>query len=394
MRTTSRRYNRPRRPLPLRLLNAGWRALGTWTQPAIDAKAWFRAAGAPSHWDREPFDVLAQSIHDEARLSPLGRMITQSRIVGALRARKNLEALGEPPSRAGAPPPIVIVGLQRTGTTLLQRLLAAVPGYRGLTSWEALNPAPWPGERTPRARQRFAHRAAGAVRYLAPDFVAAHPIEPDQPEEEVVLFEQVGLTTSFEGTMRVPTFAAWLEDQDQSPAYAWMRRILAHLEPDPALRWVLKTPHHLEWLPDLTTALPTARLVWTHREPEATLPSFCSMVAHAFGMCSDQVDPHEIGAHWLRKTVRMVRRAQAFREDHPHWPILDVDYHDLIANPHACIAEIVTFAGGTYDDDAHAAVTEQLDRTVRHKYGQHVYEAADFGLDAATMANAYPPSVA
>ncbi|MEO0603801.1 MAG: sulfotransferase [Myxococcota bacterium] len=386
-RETSRNYGR--RPLPLRALNAAWGALGTWSQPRVDADVWFRAAGAASDWDPEPFEVLARSLRDEARLTPLGRTITTARIVGALRARRNVEALGPPPALPDRPAPIVVVGLQRTGTTLLQRLLAALPGHRGLASWEALNPGPWPGERSPHRRIQHARRAAGAVRWLAPDFVAAHPVEPLQPEEEVVLFEHVGLSTGFEATYRVPSYARWLEAQDQTPAYAWLTRVLAHLEPDPTLRGVLKTPHHLEFLPELLAALPDAHLVWTHRDARATLPSFCSMVAHGTALCTDHVDAHAIGAHWLRKTTRMWERATAFRLANPSVPVLDIDYDELVADPVATVARVVAFAGGQLDDAAEAAARSRLANSPRHKYGRHVYAATDFGLQDQALASAY-----
>ncbi len=386
-RETSRDY--ARRPLALRVLNAAWAALGDGSQPRIDAEAWFRAADAASHWDPEPFEILARSLRDEARLTPLGRVITHARIVGALRARRNVEAVASPSATTSRPAPIVIVGLQRTGTTLLQRLLASLSTHRGLASWEALNPGPWPGERSPRGRVRHAERAARAVRWLAPDFVAAHPIEPHQPEEEVVLFEQVGLSTGFEGTYRVPSYAAWLEAQDQTPAYDWLVRVLTALEPDPTTRWVLKTPHHLEFLPELTRALPDAVLVWTHRDGRNTLPSFCSMVAHAVGLCSDHVDPREIGRHWLRKTTRMWERAWAFREANPAVPILDVAYDDLVADPLDTVRRVAAFAGAELDESDEAAVRDRLAASPRHKYGRHVYDAKDFGLDDQVLATAY-----
>ena len=39
-------------------------------------------------------------------------------------------------------PILLITGLQRTGTTKMQRLLSAQKGARALLSWEALYPAP------------------------------------------------------------------------------------------------------------------------------------------------------------------------------------------------------------------------------------------------------------
>ena len=381
---TSRAYTTPHRPGPVRVVNALWGRLGAWSRPALDAEAWASAAGLEGA-DLAPFEVLAESLQREARLHPLGQVIVSARIVGALRARARVEALPQPPHTGlpepeSRPAPLVIVGLQRTGTTLLHRLLSAVPGHRGLRSWEVLNPAPLTGEVGHARRLRSARWAARAVRYLAPDFQAVHPIEPSAPEEEVVLFEQVGLSTGYEATLRVPSYAAWLEAQDQSPAYAWLRRVLQLLQ-RPGERWVLKTPHHLEFLPDLLAAVPDARLVWTHRDPVVTVPSFCSMVAHGHGLCTDHVDPHEIGRHWLRKTSRMVARGRAFRRAHPEVPVLDLAYDDLVADPSGAVARILAWL--CHD----APVRVQV--VARHRYGRHAYEAADFGLTESAIRDAF-----
>ena len=388
MQETSRDYATPYRPSWVRGLNAAWGALGEAWLPSLTVQAWWRAAEASSGWDREPFAVLAQSLVEEARLNPLGRMIVGARIVGALRARRHLEALEPPVDTLLAQPPLVIVGLQRTGTTFLHRMLSAVPGYRGLLSWEALQPAPGPNERYIDRRIRQAQLAAAAVRHLAPDFLAVHPIEPTEPEEEVVLLEQVGLSTGFEATLRVPSFAAWLESADVSPAYHWLRRVLRFLERDrPSLRWVLKTPHHLEWLPELLTVFPDARVVWTHRDPVAALPSFCSMVAHGHGLCTDEVDPAEIGSHWLRKVGRMVERGSAFRDAHPEVPFLDVDYTELVGDPMAVVANILDFAGAPLDEPARARIEAVRASLPQHKHGRHRYAAEDFGLNATVIAD-------
>lgn len=367
-------------------MNRAWGWLGEGTQLAIDADRWFRAVDAPPHWDPEPFEVLARSLRNEASLTPFGRIVVVERVVGALRARRHVEAVAAPAGPLS--PPIIIVGLQRTGTTLLQRLLSSVPGHRGLMAWEALSPGPVPGERSPQGRIRRAERAATALRYIAPDFVAVHPVEARSPEEEVVLFEQIGLSTGFEATLRVPSYAAWLEEQDQRPTYVWLERVLRLLDAD--AQWVLKTPHHLEFLDDLAAQFPDARLVWTHRDPRVTVPSFCSMVAHGQGLCTDRVLPLEIGQHWLRKTSRMVRRAHAFRKAHPEWPILDVAYEALTADPIGTVSQIMAFAGRPFGEAERQAVEAKYAENARHKYGRHVYDASDFGLDDDAISAAFP----
>src|SRR5579884_3919376 len=41
--------------------------------------------------------------------------------------------------------PVVILGLPRTGTTKLQRMMSAAPGVQALLTWRLMNPAPFPG---------------------------------------------------------------------------------------------------------------------------------------------------------------------------------------------------------------------------------------------------------
>lgn len=141
----------------------------------------------------EPLRQLTGSINREARLHPSGRFITRERLVNLLGnkllatsyRKRHLEI-----AREKIIAPIVITGLQRSGTTFLHRLLAADPGLRALRSWEALNPAPmrWPSpDRDPRiAKARTAERA---LRYISPEFFAIHPVEHDAPEEEILLLD-------------------------------------------------------------------------------------------------------------------------------------------------------------------------------------------------------------
>ena len=72
-------------------------------------------------------DKLLQSMHEEANLSPLGYLIQKKRIKDLLKNRLRIEAaLSIEPlkDREELLPPIMIAGLQRTGTTLLHRLYA------------------------------------------------------------------------------------------------------------------------------------------------------------------------------------------------------------------------------------------------------------------------------
>lgn len=390
---TSTDYAHPRRPLPARLYNAARARAAT---APLDASAMIAAArqatGLHDLGDPffvEPLSVLVGSIEREARLHPLGRAIMRGRIVSMLENRLRVEALYREHPEIDAlplPRPIVIAGLQRTGTTVLHRLLAADPRARALLSWEALHPAPLPGEgRRGSFRRRAESKAAElGLKALAPEFFAIHPVEANAPEEDVLLLDHVFTSQAPEATLHVPTYGAWLEGQDLEPSYRYLRRLLKLLSwQRGGDYWVLKTPNHMEYLRELLAVFPNAVIVHTHRDPQATTGSFCSMVAHGRGVFSNHVDAREVGRHWLRKVSRMIDRSLAVRDGGAAASFIDVSYYDLLTDPLAQVRRIHAHAGTSLSPEAEAAMLAVTARDTQHRYGRHVYRTRDFGLSPA-----------
>jgi hypothetical protein len=385
---------RPFRPRAIALFNALGRAvegvgLSASLSPDDLIAAARRTTGLSDFADerfREPLGQLSESMEREARLSPLGRMIMRGQLVRSLASRlRVVQLVDRHPGILDIPIErvVVIAGLQRTGTTMLHRHLGAMPGARALLAWEALSPLPLPGETPgdPRRRIAMARMAQRGVRYIAPQFFAIHPVEYDQPEEDVLLLDHSFMSQAPEATMHVPSYAGWLEKQDQRPAYehlALLMRIL--LWQRPGTHWVLKTPHHLEFLETLIEVFPSARVVQTHRDPRQTTASFCSMVTHGRGIFSDHVSAHEVGRHWMRKIGHVVHAAMASRERLPRDRFLDVSYYDLLADPIGELARIHGFAGLPFGDAERAAAEHTRTTQVQNRYGRHEYSLADFGL--------------
>ncbi len=395
---TSTDYRRPYRPRLIRLANTAMHRLPavpplrTSLEPEALLAAARRRTGLEDFGDasfHEPLRILLRSIEDEARLHPIGRLITRTRIVSALATRLRLEELARRHPAIAAEPltrPIVIVGLPRTGTTFLHRLLASdASRIRALMSWEALMPVPAAGETAPDARIAAAVRSQSALKYLAPDFFAVHPINARGPEEEILLLDLAFRSTVPEATMHVPTYAAWLESADQGPAYRQMARALRALTwqrrpPSEGFRWVLKTPHHLEWIDELPKVLDDPLIVWTHRAPEEVVGSFCSMIAHGRGVFSDHVDPLEIGRSWLRKGTRMVERAMDARARLGSESFVDVAYADLLRDPLGTARLIQERAGLPWTAATEATLSSTLGRETKDRHGKHRYSLEAFGL--------------
>ncbi len=346
-------------------------------------------------WFREPLGVLVDSINSEARLTPLGRLIQRGRLVELLSTRLRVESLCRRQPEIlerDLGPVIVIAGLQRTGTTMLHRLVAANPDIRALLSWEALSPLPLPGERMgePKARRARARWAQRGLAYLAPEFFAIHPVEFDAPEEDVLLLDLSFMSQAPEATLRVPSYAAWLEEQDHTPAYDYLRRLMqVLLWQRPAKSWVLKTPHHMEYFDTLLQVFPEAKIVQTHRDLRKTMGSFCSMVTHGRRIFSDDVDPMEVADHWVRKVRRMMERSIDVRQRLGEDRFLDVFYHDLLSDPMAELERVYRFAGVEFGDIARRAARATQQRNVQHKYGRHDYRLEDFGLSEERIDSAF-----
>jgi hypothetical protein len=391
---TSTDYSRPFRPRAIRALNLAGR-LGArfgW-RPSLEVEDLLAAARKSTGLEdfggsdfERPLSVLIEAIESEARLNTLGRLVQRKRITSLLCNRLRAQALFDEHPEILAqelPPVVVVVGLQRTGTTLLQRLLAADPDTRALMSWEAANPAPLPGEQRGQGhrRVRASQQAERGLEYLAPDFFAIHPVETDAPEEEVMLLDLAFMSQAPEAMAHVPTYAGWLEEQDHRPAYEYLAKLLKLLQwQRPGRRWVLKTPHHLEHLDALFHAFPQAHVVHTHRDPVRSVASFFSMVTHGRGIFTDHVDPEEVGRHWLRKTERMLERSAAVRAGLPPERFIDLPYPDLVRDPIAAVKHIYGRLAWPWTEALEATMREHRDRNRRHKYGRHIYRLGDFGV--------------
>lgn len=399
-------FRPPRFPLPLRLGLGAWRGLQTiglartsLREESLVAAA-RRASGLHHFVDesfREPLRRLLASLEEEADLHPLGRALLRQSLVRALVNRLRLEDLCDRHPEIREQPvhqPVFIVGLQRTGTTLLHRLLTCEPQLRPLLSWEALNPAPFPGTPAHAARDprvRPAELAERGLRYLAPEFFAIHPVEAHAPEEDVLLLDLSFMSPTADATLNVPRYSAWLRETDQSPAYRDFRRLVQLLLWQRPGRWLGKTPHHLENLDVLLDVFPDAKVVQTHRDPVRVVASFASMMAHGRAIFSQRVDPREVGAQVADRAVRAVTRAMAVRERAAPQAFLDVAYADLLADPLKQVRRICDFLQLPLAPASEASMQHWIAANPKDKLGVHRYRLEDFGLSRAGLEARFEP---
>lgn len=344
-------------------------------------------------WFFEPLTRLVDSINREARLSDAGRIMVHERFTAALvnrlrtidAVRRNPEIREERADVAG-----IILGLPRTGSTMLHRLLATAPGLTALRWWEALSYAPPPGELRgrPDTRVRAAETLLAAMLERNPDLLSIHPFQVHGADEEILILYQFFVGTMPEAEMYVPSFSAWLDGADQRAAYEDLRLVLQFLQWQDGTRrgrrWILKTPSHLSALDAVLAVFPDARLIMTHRDPLETIPSYCSMVAGLHRVTSDEVDAPEVGAFTQRRWASLLERFTALRDARPSH-FVDVQYAALTENPIAVATDVLRALGEEVDAQTVQGLERWVAENGRERRAAHRYAASDYGLTRAAL---------
>ncbi len=339
--------------------------------------------GDPTY--RDGLLVLAGSLTEEARLTDLGYAAVETQIGAALRNRlRVVDWIATHPEVAEeeVAAPLVVVGLPRTGTTLLSGLLAADPRRRPLYRWEATDPVPPPetGALATDPRIAAAEAASGLLDALNPGFKAIHHEPAAGPTECVTLLAQHFASLLWETLANVPAYGRWLLAVDQDPAYAHHHRVLQVLQSRAPGRWSLKSPHH-GLAPDaLLRRYPDARVVVTHRDPVPVIGSLCSLVRSLSGTFSDADHTAYIRTHWLDVAAAIIGRTAAARDHHPGAAFLDVEYDRLVADPIGVLREIADFDGLPLTPDVEDRMRAYLATHTADRFGRHVYSLEEFGL--------------
>ncbi len=344
-----------------------------------------------------PFRLILEGLETEARLNPSGRLLARINLLRLLRHRLLVQdLLVRHPEilERDLGDPVVIVGLARSGTTRLHRLLAADERFLHLRSWESVNPVPYAEsfkardegrpERDPRVTA--IEKGLKAVLYMSPQVAAVHPLGAHEVEEEVGLLQHGFSSQIFEFLNRLPTFGEWLMNHDQVQAYEYMvvlLKIIHWFRDDPQGQpWVLKTPQHMQDLDALVRVFPGARLIFPHRDPVKVMGSLCSTCWNSIVRDSDHLTPEWVGPEWLDKVERMLHKTAGVRESQvaPGQQV-DILYADITADWQLAMARLYDFLGMPFTDQARQGMQAWLNRNARHKHGEHKYALTDFGLD-------------
>lgn len=337
---------------------------------------------------REALGVLCEALDGDASLTPTGELAVRGMLVDALSARLDCEAgWARHPEAAdhAVEAPLVIIGLPRTGTTALHHLMSRDPATQALEHWLMRTPKPRPPADRLRDDADFlaAEARVAMIFERSPDMKAIHEIEADLPDECWNLFAQQFIHSSYEANADVARYARWWIEQDLTPVYRRHRRnvqLIGHREPEK--RWLFKDATHLFDLDALLAVYPDARIVQTHRDPVALIPSVCSLCWSARSALNEGTDPIAFGAATLDLWHRGIDDMMSARARHPEARFFDLAFDRFVADPIAAIAEIHDAFDLPFTDAAESAMRAFRAARPKGRHGAHRYALDDWGLDA------------
>jgi len=332
--------------------------------------------------------VLLQAYDYDPHFHDQGKRIAWGMVVGVLKGRAQaIKAMKQNPGFDARPvaSPVVIVGVPRTGTTALHRLMAVDPRFQGLQTWLLDSPMPRPPIETWGDYPEFQSTAAAleAQYAAAPGHKAVHYRAAEEVHECCMLLRQSFVSNLWACGPSAPTYDAWWQRQSERAAYEHYYKCVQLIGMnDPDKRWLLKNPGHIHNLDLVFAVYPDAKVIQTHRDPAKAVPSLVSLLMQMHPLYeAGRIDQR--GEVMLQREVAnwadAVRRCDAVRAEHPG-KVLDVVHADFHARPMEVLDRIYQFIGMDIPDDTRAAFAQRIEEKPELQHGAHRYSIADYGM--------------
>lgn len=346
----------------------------------------------------EGLDRLIRAVQSEAHLNTFGKLSFKRGIQRAADSRFLIErSLAERPSirQSAIDSPLFVIGMPRTGTTVLHALLSQDPANRCPRCWECLLPHPastpadyYANPRIDQVRSEFAQ-----LFDLIPDFKKKHFMEADSPQE------CVGITalnfTSFQylAQCHMPSYLEWFaHEADQVANMRWHKTFLQFLGSGGvrSTRWVLKSPVHLSRLRALFKVYPDARVVMTHRHPTKIVASVASLLTSVRSLYSDSEDSARTGAESLQVWGSYIDRFLSDRQSlDKEDQIVDVQFDDFVRDQLHVMELIYDRFGWKLDLQTRQRMQDFLVHEEKDKHGRHEYSLQQFGITESEVESYY-----
>jgi hypothetical protein len=294
--------------------------------------------------------------------------------------------------------PIVVIGLPRSGTTKLQRLLSANPGVQATYAWRMFNPAPFPGEipGDPTPRIEWARAMTPVVSATNEAYKRIHEFHPLEPDETSFV-----PLANFDYVMQwIPTpcgeYLDWVRTRPRTAPLGYLKRMLQYLQWQDGGRrdrpWLLKNPGHTGEIEEMLEVFPGATFLMAERDLSVTMASIMQMMWEIYETSFSALDRVEHGrgqleywSHELRRYLEQRRRLD------DRIRILEAPYRRLVSDSLGIAREIYELHGRPLGAQGEQALLAWERNHPPQTHGKFEYSLDDFGCTRADVEAAFGP---
>ena len=332
---------------------------------------------------------LVSSINEEGKPNTFGSIAVKGLLERTLYGRYKIEQeLDSNPfiEKEEIRQPVFIIGMPRTGTTILHALMGEDPAHRSPLAWECLLPFPAATPETFRNNDQLktVTKEFGQLFKLVPDFLKKHYMAADSPQEclGITAFNFASFQTSAQ--LYVPSYMDWFFNRsDMLGTMKFHKRFLQYLQSGGVKsdRWLLKTPVHLMRLPEIFEVYPDAKIIMTHRPPEFVVASTASLISSVRSLYINTEDPKRTGREqadlWSLYFKKFLKdRENLNKEDQ----IIDLLFEDFVKDQVGTVKKIYKKFNWPVSDIALDKFSHFLEKNPKDKNGKHIYSLETFGL--------------
>jgi len=340
---------------------------------------------------REPLEILVAGINARSERDQITEALTPDLVNHLANRLRVADYLRQHPELLDAPldVPIIVMGMPRTGTTILSYLLDCDPRWRSLLNWEALDSVPPPTTATLRSDPRCVERKQIQEKIFAavPPGMIPHWEWADGPTECIFIQSQDFKALMWEARAPSREYAEYMLSCDMSTAYEYQKNVMRVLQSQAPGRWALKMPSHALHFKWALEAFPNARFIWTHRNPFKALASLGTTISSGHMSTMGKVDLDHINAVYPHQIAEHANRPMRLRPSLPEDKILDVYCAEFLRDPIGGMHRVYDWLGEAFTEDVERAMRAWLAEDSERQAGRPKYSLEDFGWTEAGVAH-------
>jgi Sulfotransferase family len=339
---------------------------------------------------RDGLALIIDEVNTSPAFTPFGRERVLDDAAKALGRRLQIhdyvqthpEVLDTPVER-----PLFVLGMPRTGTTVISYLLDQDPARRSLIHWQCVDPVPpatTDALRTdPRCLALLDEQAKMLELVKQAQIPLPHWEDADGPTEDMFIHNQDFKGLSWDSFLATSRYADWLfHETDMTSAYEYQRRYLQVLQSTAPGTWSLKMPSHSVHIDALLAVFPDARLVWAHRDPYRATGSLANLWKLPKGMVMnpDAVDLEAMGRNAMDQMKVHVERPLRARDRIGDDRFFHMHYSDMMRDPMDVMRRLYDWAGDPLSEEVEARMRAWLASHPQDRFGVNAYSLEQYGL--------------